>query len=336
MNITANKMATIIEMFRSSQLKSHIPSMFDASIDDEELAALIRTLYEDEVRRPSNLSPRKLAKEVRTLTARLGASDLQIFTLEEISAVRTRATALGSGDYRGPEGWSCSPCDPMKVLGAFPSLHVRPGWVLRAYQHVHGDDAVGLVFAMPEDERLPEPSTCMVDEELDPRPQPAPKAGLGPMEVIDGDGSAWSYLCASLLFRELVDFCAVWDDQIWFAEQIIDRPPGYPENEITDPIEARTLLESAGWTTEGLPGEWRPNVQQGYGEIGTGMKGRNDIERLADVLRELERGETRISASFMTYRGVNREELWRDEDLYEPGMYDPLISGYTAAKRAKP
>jgi hypothetical protein len=335
MNITAKKMATIIEMYRSSALKSHIPSVHDAGIDDEELAALIRILYADETRRPSNLSPRKIAKEVRTMTARLGPSDVQIFSVEEVILARTRALALGAGEYRGPEGWSRTPCDPMKVLGAFPSLHVRSGWVLRAYQYVHGDDASGLVFAMPEDAPMPEPSTCMVDDDV-MRSYPEPGSAVDPMEAIDGDGSAWSYLCASLLFRELTDYCSLGDDRVWLNEKVIDRPPGYPENEIVDPIEAWGFRQNADWTTKDLPGEWRPNVQQGYSLPGIGMRGQNDIEELADALYELERGETRIAARFMTYTDGSRDEVWRELDLYEPGLYHALISGYSAAKRVEP
>jgi hypothetical protein len=336
MNITEKKMATIIEMFRSSQLKAHIPSISDAGLDDEVLGALIRTLYAEETRRPSNLSPRKIAKEVRTLTARLGDCDVQIFPVEEVRTLQKRARECGPGEFRGPDGWSRASCDPMKLLDALPSLHIRPGWVLQGYQKVNGEGAWGLVCAMPEDVPPPEPAACMFEVEGQV-PRPYPHEALNhPMEAIQGDGSAWSYLSASLLSRELQDFGALGEERIWVNEKIVDRPPGYEEGRVVNGLGAFVFIKLRDWEQRDLPDEWRPHVRQGFGLRGIRVEGDEEIKGLANTLRKLERGESPISVRFLTCDEPDQKRIDLEEDVYVQGQYVPTPRGYTVAKAPEP
>ncbi len=72
--------------------------------------------------------------------------------------------------------------DPGKVVGAFPTLHLRSGFVLRAYESWFGLDACGRVFALPEGSPFPEPDP-------DASTVPAPPGALhNPMLAIEGDG----------------------------------------------------------------------------------------------------------------------------------------------------
>ena len=45
------------------------------------------------------------------------------------------------------------------------------------------------------------------------------------MEAIDGDGKPWSYLCASLLARELAEFGAMWHGCGWSEHAILGENP---------------------------------------------------------------------------------------------------------------
>ena len=45
------------------------------------------------------------------------------------------------------------------------------------------------------------------------------------MQAIEGDGSPWSYLSASILSREAVEFGAVWHGCVWSDQTILSKPP---------------------------------------------------------------------------------------------------------------
>lgn len=123
------------------------------------------------------------------------------------------------------EGWSRSPRDPTGVLARFRSLKLRPGYVLRAYQFREGGNGNAIVWAMPHDTPFPEPEFCttMTDQFLEP---PRPPGALDDvMEAVDGDGTPWSYLAASLFAREIAEFGAIWHGVSWGTHRILDEDP---------------------------------------------------------------------------------------------------------------
>ena len=71
------------------------------------------------------------------------------FSAERVNQLRRRAQRASNVTDRGPEGWSKSDVDPMALLSAFPSLHLKEGLTLRAYQFREGGNGNGVVWAMP-------------------------------------------------------------------------------------------------------------------------------------------------------------------------------------------
>ena len=152
------------------------------------------------------------------------------FPLAEICALRERATKRADALPKGPQGWSISPVDPMKVVEVFESLHVRHGWVLRAYQFRSGGDGNGFVWALKEGDHFPEPTdkgnewgVSRISQPFASVPisNPKPPGALVDFrEVIEGDGTPLSYLCASVLARELFEFGALWHGRFWRAVEL--------------------------------------------------------------------------------------------------------------------
>lgn len=131
------------------------------------------------------------------------------FPISAVQRLRERAARRARPPEDGPERWSKSIVDPMKVLAVFTPLWVKDGYVLRAYQFREGGDGRGVVWAMPVDADFPEPCDCKKDRKRALQPPRPPAALDNEMEAIDGDGSPWSYLCDSLLGRELWSFGAI-------------------------------------------------------------------------------------------------------------------------------
>ena len=149
------------------------------------------------------------------------------FPLTKLQRLRKRAATLARPSRDGPEGWSKSNVDPMKVLAVFKeSLWIKDGLILRAYQFRDGmGNGNGVVWAMPVDADCPEPSECRRQRDRFLQPPKPPAALADMMKAIDGDGSPWSYLCASLLARELAEFGAMWHGCGWSEHAILGTNP---------------------------------------------------------------------------------------------------------------
>ena len=108
----------------------------------------------------------------------------------------------------------------MNLLGVFTALRVKPGFVLRAYQFRSGGNGNGVVWAMPTDALLPEPSECprLTDQFLEPPKPPLALDDL--MDAIEGDGTPWSYLSSSLFAREAQEVGAMWHGCHWSTHKI--------------------------------------------------------------------------------------------------------------------
>jgi len=112
------------------------------------------------------------------------------------------------------------------------------------------------------------------------------------MEAIDGDGSAWSYLSASLFAREAQELGAIWHGLSWSDEAILggdpwEEAPGKGARQ-TDHDRPSTPRSEWHWE-ERPPDEWRPQV------------------------RAVEGG---VEVTFVSYDPVGRESLGLRTDRY--------------------
>jgi hypothetical protein len=212
------------------------------------------------------------------------------FPVGEINRLRRRAQAAVP-HTPAPDGWSISPVDPLQLLAAFETLRIRPGFALRAYVYREGLDGNGVVYAMPIDEAQPLPEDCpSLDVFLSP---PRPAAALdNVMQAIDGDGSPFSYMSASLLAREMGEFGASWHGISWGVAKIVDRPP--PE------LRKQVMVETSesDWTNEWRwctppPRHWRPQVTQTADGVAVSfcvlnIVGSSEIIRITDTYNDLQ------------------------------------------------
>jgi hypothetical protein len=179
-------------------------------------------------------------------------SSTAFYSAKEIEILRHRASAQQVNPDKYPNGWSKSKIDPMKVLDAFSSLKIKKGFMLRAYQYVSNGNGNGVVWAMPEDSPFPEPNECpkLKDTEIE---CPRPSAALDDvMEAVEGDGSEFSYVSASLFAREISEFGAFWHGCSWSSHTIIDEK---------SPSDEFTFEEIDNWDwSEEKPKEWRPSA----------------------------------------------------------------------------
>jgi hypothetical protein len=191
--------------------------------------------------------------------------------------------------------WYKSTLDPTKVVDVFDSLRLKKGVVLRAYQLESGGDSWGYVWALPADAKFPEPQECpqikapSILRKPDARKPPAALDDV--IEAIEGDGSPWSYLAASLLKRQLEELGSRWHGRRWTDHRVIDRnlwKSPKVEEDVGIPL-------SDDWKAfEPEPREWRPQVQ----------------------IREDE-----VTVIFFTYCVRRREAIYKQTDRYKLGSY---------------
>ena len=124
-----------------------------------------------------------------------------------------------------PDGWFVSDVDPMTVLRAFPSLRIRYGFRLGAYRYASGAGGNAIVWAIPENSPLPSVEPGCSKSYADSIPPRPPGALDNFMEAIDGDGSARSFLSASLLAREASEIGAFGHGRGWSDHQILYEDP---------------------------------------------------------------------------------------------------------------
>ena len=215
------------------------------------------------------------------------------FPAARINRLRTLAAEARRVPEEPPDGWSKSVADPAAVVAVFPPLHVRPGYVLRAYQFRSGGNGNGFVWAMPADSPFPAPDDCprLTDQFLNP---PKPESALNDyMGCISGDETPWSYICASVLKRELGEFGALWHGCSWGTHTILGRDPfgSRPSPELPESVAA---LEEWLWS-EPCPDQWRPRVM--HDESGT------------------------VMVRFLTYSALGEQRIVRHEDTYGAGSY---------------
>lgn len=193
--------------------------------------------------------------------------------------------------------------DPTPVLASFACLSVKPGWKLRAYLS-GGPNNESRVVALPEDyvaaaDELRFPFGYLASDNdppyaeslFDDYVEVPLESRLRFMTVVEGDGSPWSYLCASLAVRQLLDFAALWHAlgaHDWRQHRVV-----------------------ACWP-QVLPSPWR-------GEEDAAFK----VERPRVIL-----GPGVVTVRVYTYcpPATHLEGVWLHEDHYATGSYDPVLT----------
>lgn len=216
------------------------------------------------------------------------------FSAAKIRKLREEAVKIAQVPQEGPNGWSKSTVDPNKVLELFKPLRLRKGFVLRAYQYREEGNGNGVVWAMPIDAEFPEPKDCpTLDSHLLKAPKPS-EALDDVMEAIEGDGTPWSYLAASMLRRELSDFGAAWHGVQWSLHFVLDEDPWMADPPKPDePPLDRPTTKAAEWTwIEESPKDWRPRVTV---------------------------DKDRVTVTFYTFSPIETQRLFRHTDTYKSG-----------------
>ena len=194
------------------------------------------------------------------------ASLSETFAATLIKRWRNKANCLGEIDMDGLQGWNESKPSPMVLVDAFPKLHVREGYVLRAYQFREGFNGNAFVYALPEDVPLPDPNTCERREDVFLEPPIVPGALDDYMQAIDGDGSLRSYIEASILARELAEFGAIWHGISWGEHIVLDADPFILDKK--SPFRHYHQDDLKLWKWEKTkPDDWRPKVSRKGGTV---------------------------------------------------------------------
>jgi len=190
------------------------------------------------------------------------------------------------------------------VVKFFEPLRIKPGYVLRAYVFHENGNANGVVWALPQDAPFPAPDAVPVlEQHLFKAPKPW-DAIDDFMDAIEGNGSSWSYLAASILRRELNEFGASWHGIQWGSHCILETDPWRQPNPNPQDDEAHCLPTTPArvwkWQAD-RPQDWRPQVT---------------IE--AD----------KVTVTFYTYSGKYPEKIFRHTDVYRPGKYRARVSDH--------
>jgi hypothetical protein len=187
--------------------------------------------------------------------------------------------------------WRKSQLDPTALLVYFVTLHLKRGYALRAYERHQAPNSWGMVWAMPASATFPEP-----EPNGNGRP-PKPEGALGNvMEAIEGDDSPYSYLCASLLARELEQFATISPESEWLNCFVLDADPWRSDNGVAHTLAGQGFRpEQHNWNWAGpRPEQWRPAVFMS--------------QRSATVV-------------FHAFSGVGRQRILAFEDRYLRGSY---------------
>ena len=194
-------------------------------------------------------------------------------------------------------GWFASAYDANDLVCVFDTLRLKAGFALHAYEYREGSNGNGIIWAVPADGPLVVPDDCprLEDTWLQPL---RPRGAVPLMQAIEGDGSPWSYLSASILCREAAEFGAVWHGCVWSDQTILFKPPRQADGQDASD-DARKLTGDApvgNWTWHGaVPRTWKPT----YSDMGT----------TRDVVLHI-------------HNPIGGEEIYRATDTYPAGSYD--------------
>ena len=115
------------------------------------------------------------------------------------------------------------------------------------------------------------------------------------MDAIDGDGSAWSYICASILARVLTEFGAMWHGCDWDTHTILGANPWNRPKEKEGSDTGRPMGPVSEWLWIYRPPKARsPRVDE---------------------------SDNAVVVTFLSYSGLDQEAIYRYTDTYQRGEY---------------
>jgi hypothetical protein len=152
--------------------------------------------------------------------------------------------------------WTVSERNPEQLLEGFDRLHLKPDIKLCAYVYKSPLGSNGFVYALPRSATMPDPGLCSRSSSHFLRPPVPPEAMDDPMSAIIGDGSALSYLQASVIARELREFGAGWHGLTWSVQFVLDQNPLMADMN----GDVSTGPPTLAWKWLETVGEWRPHV----------------------------------------------------------------------------
>lgn len=239
---------------------------------------------------PSHLSSRTLSPVTdRDVTA---APEPTAFTGEQIDELHTKSLEIMEFHDGVPEGWTISKRSPESLLPIFTTLNVKRGYILKTY--LFGDDgnSNGMTWAMPHDAEFPDPNTILQTRFGISQPTKPNRALDNVMEAIEGDGSALSYLQASMLQRELNEFGSGWHGCDWTMHTMLGADPWTMEWDEMEPAPSKpeTLWR---WAAK-RPEDWCPRVSV---------------------------DDDKITVTFYTYCILGKEAVYEHVDVYKAGEY---------------
>lgn len=124
------------------------------------------------------------------------------------------------------EGWVLSTVNPGDVLHKLPGLQLKSKLRLVAFLFQSDKNGRGIVWAVPEDfcttDYLEDSLSISTDADHPPHP---PAASPNFMDAIEGDRSSASFLTASILQRELLEFGTQGKQTNWAYQRLIEEVP---------------------------------------------------------------------------------------------------------------
>ena len=230
---------------------------------------------------------------------------LSITRVNRLRRAAERARALPAEDpdwslVSLSDDWFASAYDANELIGVFDTLRLKAGFTLHAYEYRAGDNGNGIIWAVPADAPLVAPGECSRLEDRFPHP-PRPPGAVPLMQAIEGDGSPWSYLSASILRREAAEFGARWHGCVWSDQTVLSKPPRQADDQDVS-YKARKLTGDApisNWTWHGaVPRTWKPAYA--------------DRETTREVVLHI-------------HNPIGGEKIYRATDTYPVGSYDRKI-----------
>lgn len=217
------------------------------------------------------------------------------FPANKIQRLRRKAAKASEPSDETNSGWSISTNDPNEIVKVFKPLQIRDQFELKSYQFRSGGNGNGIVWAMPVDAEFPEPEDCPRQEGVFLEP-PKPLAALDDvMEAIEGDGTPWSYMCASMLARELAEFGAMWHGCSWGTHTVLGANPWNPtkDKKRSDVAQWMTPVSEWAWSQR-PPKAWSPSVTE---------------------------ADDGVVVRFYTFSQLGQEGIYGHTDKYKAGSY---------------
>ena len=222
----------------------------------------------------------------------------RVFSITRVNSLRqaadkAREIPMHDTDPSG-EGRAFSATDYANdLLRVFDTLWLKPEFALYAFAHRDFYGGNGRIWAVPADS-VPVASDGRPEDEWMQRPPGA----VPLMQAIEGDGSPWSYLSASILSREAAEFGAWWHGCDWSVHTILSKPPQQADDPDVSDDEWQLTGEApvGNWTWHGpVPHAWEPT----FAEIGT----------TREVVLHIR-------------NPIGQERIYRATDTYRAGSYD--------------